>query len=174
MLDKIGKIAPSLAAAVLAYLAYTVVEAGALTPPQGKEGPGLTRRMLHPDLVVPKDHASPAGRDPFEVAWARYLNKMGADNPPPPKGPADEADEADEEWEAYLGETPVAPAKAAAGGAPSPPAETPKAGPPKAEPPKAAAPKTEPRRSASETTAASSRPYASASSGPASRRLARG
>jgi hypothetical protein len=122
MLDKAGQIAPYLAVAVLGYLAYTVMEAAALPPPPGKDAPGLTKRMLHPELVTPKGHASPAGRDPFEVAWARYLNKMGADSPAPPKEPDAEGED---EWEAYLGVEPAAPAKTVTAGPPSP-AETPK------------------------------------------------
>jgi hypothetical protein len=73
MLKRIDKFAPFLALALLGYLGYSANELQTVNPAQGKDPPVVTKEMLHPKLVEPEDHASPAKRDPFDVAWASYL-----------------------------------------------------------------------------------------------------
>jgi hypothetical protein len=79
MLKRIDKFAPFLALALLGYLGYSANELQTVKPAQGKDPPTVTREMLHPKLVQSEDHASPAGRDPFDVAWASYLPGVEAD-----------------------------------------------------------------------------------------------
>ncbi len=68
------KFVPLAALGLMGYLVYSLVGGG--SPPQaaGKEPPSVPKSMLRPNLVVAQDHASPAGRDPFEVVWASYLH----------------------------------------------------------------------------------------------------
>ena len=90
------RIAPFLAAALLGYLAYSVVAVESASPPAGKGPPAITKKMLRPELITPRDQGSAAGRDPFEVVWASYLqeanpNAAGKEKakPPAPKpGPS--------------------------------------------------------------------------------------
>jgi hypothetical protein len=66
------KFAPLAALGLLGYLIYTAVDAGEISLSQTKEQPTVTKAMLHPALVTPQSHASPVGRDPFEVSWSSY------------------------------------------------------------------------------------------------------
>lgn len=59
----------------LGYLTYTTANQKESRLSEGKAPPTITDRMLNPGLIEPKDRASPAGRDPFEVASASYLNQ---------------------------------------------------------------------------------------------------
>jgi hypothetical protein len=103
MPKNVDKIAMGLALALLGYLGYSVVDTGAALVSQGKEPPGITQTMLRPELVAAQNHGSPAGRDPFEVAWASYLsgNKAAA---PAGRGqaplPAEDPDFASEDEDA--------------------------------------------------------------------------
>ena len=99
MPKNMDKVALGLALALLGYLGYSVMDTGAALVSQEKEPPGLTQKMLRPELVAAQNHASPAGRDPFEVAWASYLSgnkaaasaKRGQDSgAPEDKGPTQE------------------------------------------------------------------------------------
>jgi len=88
MPKNVDKIAPFLAVAVLGYLTYGIVDVGAGPPPPKKDVPAITKAMLRPELVVAQNHASPAGRDPFEVAWASYLHPEKSDAATGRAGPA--------------------------------------------------------------------------------------
>jgi len=99
MPKNVDKVALGLALALLGYLGYSVMDTGAALVSQGKEPPGITQKMLRPELVAAQNHASPAGRDPFEVAWASYLSGNKAAPPaergqdsraPEDKGPTQE------------------------------------------------------------------------------------
>jgi hypothetical protein len=99
MPKNVDKVALGLALALLGYLGYSVMDTGAALVSQGKEPPGITQKMLRPELVAAQNHASPAGRDPFEVAWASYLSGNKAAAPadrghdsgaPEDKGPTQE------------------------------------------------------------------------------------
>ena len=79
MPKNVDKIVPFLAVAVLGYLTYGIVDVGAGPPAPKKDAPAITKAMLRPELVVAQNHASPAGRDPFEVAWASYLHPAKSD-----------------------------------------------------------------------------------------------
>lgn len=68
------KFAPLLALGLIGYLTYSATDVGEAAVTQGKQPPSLTKAMLHPELVTPQNHASPAGRDPFEVSWSSYLH----------------------------------------------------------------------------------------------------
>jgi hypothetical protein len=68
------KLVPLLALGVMGYLVYSLLDVGSPPAAQGKEPPSIAKTVLRPPLVMAQDHASPAGRDPFEVAWASYLH----------------------------------------------------------------------------------------------------
>lgn len=72
MLDKIDKIAPYAAVALLGYLCHTTMVSASPRAAQGKDGALISKEMLKPELVVTEPHASPVNRDPFEVRWASY------------------------------------------------------------------------------------------------------
>jgi len=72
VLNKIDKVAPYLALALLGYLCHTAVSPGAAPKAVSKESPSINEQVLHPVLLVPEAHASPVNRDPFEVRWASY------------------------------------------------------------------------------------------------------
>jgi len=95
MPNKLDKIAPFVAAAVLGYLTYGVMDAGAVSVAPGKEAPTVTKSMLKPEMVAAQGHSSPAGRDPFEVAWASYLHpdKPGVSAAALPSAPESENEE---------------------------------------------------------------------------------
>jgi len=101
MPNNVDRIAPFLAAALLGYLAYSVVAVESVSPPAGKEPPAITKKMLQPELITPRDQGSAAGRDPFEVAWASYLQLVDPNAPvkdkakPPAPKPGPSAAEAD-------------------------------------------------------------------------------
>jgi hypothetical protein len=97
MPNHVDRIAPFLAAALLGYLAYSVVAVESAPAPAGKEPPAITKKMLQPELITPRDQGSAAGRDPFEVAWASYLQQVDPNAPvkdkakppaPKPESPA--------------------------------------------------------------------------------------
>jgi len=77
MLEKINKIAPYLALALLGYLCYTVMSPAAVPAGKEKEPPAISQQMLEPALLTPEAHASPVNRDPFNVRWASYLANAG-------------------------------------------------------------------------------------------------
>ena len=117
MPNHVDRIAPFLAAALLGYLAYSVVAVESASPPAGKEPPAITKKMLQPELITPRDQGSAAGRDPFEVAWASYLQRVDPNapvkdkaKPPAPKAeppaPKDGAAAAEEDPEVTADETP--------------------------------------------------------------------
>jgi hypothetical protein len=86
------KIAPLLALGLMGYLTGSVLDVRAGSASQGKGPPSVSRSLLHPALVTPQNHASPAGRDPFEVGWASYLHSdpleiKGGGPDPKPAGP---------------------------------------------------------------------------------------
>jgi len=116
MPNHIDRIAPFLAAALLGYLAYSVVAVESTSPPEGKGPPAITKKMLQPELITPGDQGSAAGRDPFEVAWASYLQRVDPNapvkdkaKPPAPKpespAPKDDAAAAEEDPEVTADET---------------------------------------------------------------------
>jgi hypothetical protein len=74
MLALVDKLSVWLAVAILGYLAYTTTERSGFSLETGKELPTITKKMLKPELIVPKDHTSPVGRDPFEVDWSTYFD----------------------------------------------------------------------------------------------------
>jgi len=74
MPKKLDKIAPFVAAALMAYLVYGIVDVSAISVAPGKEPAGVTKSMLRPEMVAAQNRSSPAGRDPFEVSWASYLH----------------------------------------------------------------------------------------------------
>ena len=84
------KIAPFVALGVMGYLVYSLLDVEAAPASGGKEPPSIPKSMLQPSLVVAQNHASPAGRDPFEVSWASYLHldKAGATPAEPPNAAA--------------------------------------------------------------------------------------
>ena len=97
MPNHVDRIAPFLAVALLGYLAYSVVAVESAPLPAGKEPPTITKKMLQPELITPRDQGSAAGRDPFEVAWASYLERVDPNAPvkdkakppaPKPESPA--------------------------------------------------------------------------------------
>jgi len=101
MPNHVDRIAPFLAVALLGYLAYSVVAVESAPLPAGKEPPTITKKMLQPELITPRDQGSAAGRDPFEVAWASYLERVDPNapvkdkaKPPAPKAGPSAADAA--------------------------------------------------------------------------------
>lgn len=74
MLEMIDKISVWIAVVILGYLAYTTIEQTGLAIDSEKELPAITKEMISPRLIKPSDHASPAGRDPFDVDWATYFD----------------------------------------------------------------------------------------------------
>jgi hypothetical protein len=80
------KFAPLAALGLLGYLIYTAVDAGEISLSQNKGQPTVTKAMLHPELVTPQSHASPVGRDPFEVSWSSYRHdpRLGTITAPAP------------------------------------------------------------------------------------------
>jgi len=88
MLQKIDKLAPYAALALLGYLTYSSLETHLPRAAQGRETPTISPKLLDPPPTVVADRASPAGRDPFEVSWASYLNKPARSRPTPKTAPA--------------------------------------------------------------------------------------
>ncbi len=88
MLQKIDKLAPYAALALLGYLTYSSLETRLPRLAQGRESPTISPKLLDPPPVVVTDRASPAGRDPFEVSWASYLNRPTRTKPTPKTAPA--------------------------------------------------------------------------------------
>lgn len=78
MLRRLDKFAPLLAMAVIGYLTYTVLDEAQSSEPGGKEPPQVTKAMLNVRFVPAEAHASPADRDPFEVAWSSYRTRREA------------------------------------------------------------------------------------------------
>jgi len=72
MLQRLDKFAPYIVLALLAYVTYGVVQEPDACANEGKKPPQITKRMLRPVPITATANASPAGRDPFEVAWASY------------------------------------------------------------------------------------------------------
>jgi hypothetical protein len=72
VLDKIDKVAPYVALALLGYLCHSVMPSAAVSKAQGKDNPLISEEILRPALVTPEAHASPITRDPFDVRWASY------------------------------------------------------------------------------------------------------
>ena len=83
MIQKLDKLAPYAALGLLAYLTWSSLETPLPRLAQGREAPAISRKLLNPPPVVAADRASPAGRDPFEVSWASYLNKPAPARPKP-------------------------------------------------------------------------------------------
>lgn len=75
MFQKLNKLAPYAALALLGYLTYTTLESHLPRAAHGREGPSISKKLLNPIPVAGADRASPAGRDPFEVSWASYLKQ---------------------------------------------------------------------------------------------------
>lgn len=69
MLEKLNKLSPYAVFLVMGYLTYSVLEAQQAQTATGPEMPAITRRMLQPSLLQPVDHASPVGRNPFQIPW---------------------------------------------------------------------------------------------------------
>jgi hypothetical protein len=74
MLEMLDKFSVYIAIGILGYLTYTTFEKTGLNIDVDKELPVITKKMLKPELIEPKNHASPAERDPFEVDWATYFD----------------------------------------------------------------------------------------------------
>jgi hypothetical protein len=74
MLEMLDKFSVYIAIGILGYLTYTAFEKTGLDIDVDKELPVITKKMLRPELIEPNDHASPVGRDPFEVDWATYFD----------------------------------------------------------------------------------------------------
>jgi len=72
MLQRLDKFAPYIVMALLGYVTYSVVQEPDACANEGKKPPQITKRMLTPAPVTATANASPADRDPFEVAWASY------------------------------------------------------------------------------------------------------
>jgi hypothetical protein len=74
MLEMFDKFSIYMAIGILGYLTYTTFEKTGLDIDVDKELPVITKQMLRPELIEPNEHASPVGRDPFEVDWATYFD----------------------------------------------------------------------------------------------------
>lgn len=74
MLEILDRFSLYIAVAIIGYLTYTTMEQKGFSLDVEKEMPEITKKMLNPELIEPNDHASPAGRDPFEVSWATYYD----------------------------------------------------------------------------------------------------
>jgi hypothetical protein len=74
MLEMLDKFSVYIAIGILGYITYTTFEKTGLDLDMDKELPVITKKMLRPELIEPGDHASPVGRDPFEVDWATYFD----------------------------------------------------------------------------------------------------
>lgn len=72
MLQRLDKFAPFIVLALLGYVTYSVVQEPNACAQEGKKPPQITKRMLTPVPITATANASPANRDPFEVAWASY------------------------------------------------------------------------------------------------------
>ncbi len=83
MLEKLNKIAVYLAMALLGYVSYSATESSPVKEAQGKEAPVISKKMIRPAMLSASQHASPVGRDPFEVEWASYISRMEGRQPKP-------------------------------------------------------------------------------------------
>jgi hypothetical protein len=84
MLNRLDKVAPYLAMALFAYLAYSATADRTAGAPAARKTPAaIGKKLLSVKLAEPSPGASPVGRDPFEVGWASYRPVPSAPKPPP-------------------------------------------------------------------------------------------
>ncbi len=88
MLRQINKVAPYALVIIFGYLTHSMTETKGPRAAKGKESPVLSQELLEPKLVTPQPHASPADRDPFEVAWHSYLKHSRGRARKPASAPA--------------------------------------------------------------------------------------
>lgn len=74
MLEKLDKISLYLAMVIMGYLGYKMTVQGAESIVPEEKMPVITKRMLEPEFLEPRDSSSPASRDPFYVEWASYFD----------------------------------------------------------------------------------------------------